>query len=243
MKNYADTVTFAGTEFIPSGLKTAIRSPGDADQHGDGGHGDRKPRWSDLFHRASAAVGTGLGNYYIHYANGILTVKAIDLTITAKDANKNYGDTKTFNGNEFIPPSGLKNSDTVTSVTLTSTERQPPPPSPRLVRLIHRASEAVGTGLGQLQHSLCQRHSNSQTIDLTIAARCEQDYGDTPASWEPISSPAAEEWRHVTSVTLTARERQATATVTAPGPTYPIVPSAAVGTGLGNYNLLYVDAS
>jgi len=42
----------------------------------------------------SAAVGTGLGNYYIHYANGILTVKAIDLTITAKDANKNYGDTK-----------------------------------------------------------------------------------------------------------------------------------------------------
>src|SRR5437667_5695536 len=58
-------------------------------------------------------------NYSITPSNGTLTVKAIDLTITANSTSKNYGDTVTFAGTEFTT-SGLKNSDTVTSVTLTS---------------------------------------------------------------------------------------------------------------------------
>src|SRR5439155_13598377 len=35
----------------------------------------------------------------------------------------------------------------------------------------------------------------------------------------------------------------ATATVTSPGPNYPIVPSAAIGTGLGNYNISYANGT
>ena len=72
----------------------------------------------------SAAVGTGLGNYDIAYQNGKLTVDARDLTITASDTTKTYGDTVTFDG---TTPSidfsvvGLVNSDTVDSMTLTST--------------------------------------------------------------------------------------------------------------------------
>ncbi|PYU05528.1 MAG: hypothetical protein DMG33_10600, partial [Acidobacteria bacterium] len=58
-------------------------------------------------------------NYNIIKKKGALTVSAIDLTITANSTSKNYGDTVTFAGTEFTT-SGLKNSDTVTSVTLTS---------------------------------------------------------------------------------------------------------------------------
>src|SRR2546428_8390652 len=58
-------------------------------------------------------------NYSITPSNGTLTVKAIDLTMMANSTSKNYGDTVTFAGTEFTT-SGLKNSDTVTSVTLTS---------------------------------------------------------------------------------------------------------------------------
>ena len=44
----------------------------------------------------SAAVGTGLANYDISYVNGSLTVEARDLTITATDKTKTYGDTVVF---------------------------------------------------------------------------------------------------------------------------------------------------
>jgi hypothetical protein len=47
----------------------------------------------------------------------------------------------------------------------------------------------------------------------------------------------------VTSVTLSSTGAAATATVTSPGPTYPIVPSAAMGTGLGNYTITYNTAN
>src|SRR5204862_173423 len=45
----------------------------------------------------------------------------------------------------------------------------------------------------------------------------------------------------VTSITLTSRGAAASATVA--GSPYTIVPSAAVGTGLGNYNISYVNGS
>ena len=47
----------------------------------------------------------------------------------------------------------------------------------------------------------------------------------------------------VTSITLTCAGYAAGATVTTPGPTYPIVPINAVGTGLGNYAILYVNGT
>jgi MBG domain-containing protein/Big-like domain-containing protein/centrosomal CEP192-like protein/HYDIN/CFA65/VesB family protein len=69
----------------------------------------------------SAALGTGLGNYTIHYVDGTLTLNKAVLTITAKDASKTYGATVTFAGTEFTFTGGtLFNSDAVSSVTLTS---------------------------------------------------------------------------------------------------------------------------
>src|SRR5205814_3284206 len=71
---------------------------------------------------ASAAVGSGLGNYSIVYHDGTLTVDAITLNITASNHSKNYADAFTFTGSEFTTGlNELKNGDTVTSVSLTST--------------------------------------------------------------------------------------------------------------------------
>jgi hypothetical protein len=47
----------------------------------------------------------------------------------------------------------------------------------------------------------------------------------------------------VTSVSLASAGYAATATVTAPGPDYPITPSGAVGTGLGNYTISYAPGT
>src|SRR5258708_7243652 len=47
----------------------------------------------------------------------------------------------------------------------------------------------------------------------------------------------------VSSVKLTSTGAAAMATVSAPGPTYAIVPSAAAGTGLSNYTISYVNGT
>jgi filamentous hemagglutinin family protein len=68
---------------------------------------------------ASNATGTGLSNYAITYVAGTLAVDRANLTITANDASKGYGQTLTFNGSEFTP-AGLKNGETIGSVLLSS---------------------------------------------------------------------------------------------------------------------------
>src|SRR5208337_246727 len=94
----------------------------------------------------SAAVGTGLANYTITYANGNLTVSAAPLTVTANNRTKTYGQAVTFAGTEFTTV-GLVNSDTVTSATLTSSGAAATATvagSPFTIV----PSAAVGTGLG-----------------------------------------------------------------------------------------------
>ena len=69
----------------------------------------------------SGATGSGLDNYDIQYVNGTLTVldKTV-LTITAKDQSKTYGTVADL-GTTAFTVDGLKGSDIVTGVTLTST--------------------------------------------------------------------------------------------------------------------------
>ena len=64
--------------------------------------------------------GSKLANYTVVTNYGSLTVTKAALTITANNKSKTYGETPSFDGTEFTP-SGLKNGDTATSVTLTST--------------------------------------------------------------------------------------------------------------------------
>lgn len=67
----------------------------------------------------SGATGGSLSNYNITYVNGSLTVNKAQLTITANNRRKSEGASVVFGGNEFSV-SGLRNKDTVETVTIES---------------------------------------------------------------------------------------------------------------------------
>src|SRR4030095_15233832 len=197
----------------------------------------------------SAAVGTGLANYDISYVNGSLTVEARDLTITASNKTKTYGDTVTFD--ETTPSTdfsvvGLVNADTVASITLTSggaAATATVAGSPYAIV----PSAAVGTGLANYDISYANGSLTVEARDLTITASNKtKTYGDTVAFDQTTPSTdfsvvGLVNADTVASITLTSAGAAATATVA--GSPYAIVPSAAVGTGLANYDISYVNGS
>jgi len=119
-KSYGQTTTFTGTEFTSSGLQNGetigsvtLSSAGTAATAGVSG--------SPYAITASNATGGtfSAGNYTITHSNGALTITPAALFITADDASKTNGQTVTFTGTEFTS-SGLRNSETIGSVTLDS---------------------------------------------------------------------------------------------------------------------------
>src|SRR5437588_637403 len=197
----------------------------------------------------SAATGTGLGNYTITYHVGHFTVNAKALDITANDQGKTYGVTFTFAGTEFTTGAGqLVNGDTVTTVTLMSAGAAvtatvtAPGPTYNIT-----PSAAVGTGLGNYTISYHNASVgltvNPKGLDITANDRTKF-YGDTVTfGGTEFTIPAGQlvNGNTVTSVTLTSAGTVATATVA--GSPYAITPSAAMGTGLGNYAISYHNAS
>jgi hypothetical protein len=114
-----------------------------------------------------------LANYTVITSYGMLTVNRAPLTITASNASKTYGQTLIFAGTEFTT-SGLKNSDMVTSVTLTSTgaiATATVTGSPYNIV----ASAAVGTGLGN--------YTISYTVGHLTVSRANPSFSN-------LSSPA-----------------------------------------------------
>jgi hypothetical protein len=110
---------------------------------------------------ASAAVGTGLSNYTITYVTGhTVTVNAAALTITPTSEPKSYGSTLALSA---FTPTGLQNSDTVTSVTLTSlgTAVLAVPGSYPIT-----ATAAVGTGLSNYTIT----YATGSTVTVSKAA-------------------------------------------------------------------------
>src|SRR6185503_14517012 len=129
----------------------------------------------------SAAVGTGLGNYEIDYQDGKLTVDKADLTITAANKTKTYGATIVFDGttpSTDFSVTGLVNSDTVDSITLTSTGAAATATvagSPYDIV----PSAAVGTGLGNYEIDYQDGKLTVDKADLTITANNKtKTYGD-----------------------------------------------------------------
>jgi hypothetical protein len=174
-KTYGQAVTFAGTEFSTSGLLNGdtvtgvtLTSAGAAAVAGVAG--------SPYPIVASAAAGSGLGNYAISYVNGTLTVNPAALTITASSASKTYGQTVTFAGTEFST-SGLLNGDTVTGVTLTSAGAAAGAGvagSPYAII----ASAAVGNGLGNYTISYVNGTLTVNKATLTVTANnATRSYG------------------------------------------------------------------
>jgi hypothetical protein len=250
-KTYGVAMAFAGTEFTTSGFlggdtvtNVTLMSAGAAATATVTGPG---PDYAIV---PSAAVGSGLGNYVISYVTGNLHVNLRQLDITANNATKTYGVTLTFAGTEFTTGVGqLVNGNTVTGVTLTSTGAAAtatftaPGPNYSVV-----PSTAVGTGLGNYNIGYFNGtlHINQAALTITATNRSKV-YGVlyTPNTTTPGTDFTITGTLYngdtVTSITLTCAGYAAGATMTPPGPTYPIAPSNAVGTGLGNYTIGYVN--
>jgi hypothetical protein len=199
-------------------------------------------------------LGTGLGNYLISYTPGTLTINRAPLTVAASNASKTYGDTYTFDtttpSGDFSVSGTLYNGDTVDSVTLSSTGAAATAtfvaPGPTYAITV---SSALGTGLGNYMISYTPGTLTISQAALTVAANnVSKTYGDTytfdtTTPSMDFSVTGLKNSDAVASVTLGSAGTAAAATFVAPGPTYSITISNAVGTGLGNYIVSYTPAT
>ena len=239
-------MAFAGTEFVASGLLfpgdtvTGVTlvgtAAGDASASVAG-----SPYVGDIV--ASAAVGTGLGNYTISYVSGTLTVTAAPLTVTATAASKTYGTTVAFAGTEFTTL-GLLFGDTVTSVTLVGTAAGDAGASVAGSRYVGDivASAAVGTGLGNYTISYAPGTLTVTVAPLTITANSTSKTYGALVTFTGVSPEFS-----ITGGTLVGSDSVDSVTLTSAGAavgasigTYDITPSVALGTGLANYTITYV---
>ncbi|MEN6543983.1 MBG domain-containing protein, partial [Parvibaculum sp.] len=137
---------------------------------------------------ASNAAGTGLSNYTINYVDGTFSVGKAALTVTAENQSKTYGDAFTFDGTEYTV-SGLKNSDAVTSATLTSSGAAATAGvagSPYAIV----ASNAAGTGLSNYTVNYVDGTFSVGQRAITVTADDKsKTYGDVnPAlTWQVTS--------------------------------------------------------
>ena len=167
--------------------------------------------------------------------NGTLTVNPAPLTITAGDDSKTYGTLKSFMGTAFTE-TGLvtANGDVITDVTEISTG---PPKSAPVGTYPIVASGATVSGLSNYNINHVDGTLTVNPAILTIAAEnASKIYGDTLTfSGTAFTDSGLAAGDSVTSVNLTS----AGAKQSVVAGTYPIVPSAAVGSGLNNYTIIY----
>ena len=239
-KTYGQTVTFAGTEFTTSGLvngdtvtSITLSSPGAAATANVAG--------SPYSIYASGAVGAGLSNYNIGYSNGTLTVTPATLTVTANSSSKTYGQAVTFAGTEFTT-SGLVNGDTVTSVTLSSpgaTAGAAVTGSPYTIS----CGSAVGTGLSNYSVGYINGALTVTPATLTVTADSStKTYGQTVTfAGTEFTTSGLVNGDTVTGITLSSSGAAASAAVA--GSPYTIDASGAVGTGLSNYTIGYINGT
>ena len=118
-KDYGVEYTFLGTEFDTTGLVLG-ETLTLADLDSLGAAADASVAGSDYTINIANATGTAdLSNYNVTYDTGLLTVDAVDLTITADSFSKDYGVEYTFLGTEF-DTTGLVLGETLTLADLDS---------------------------------------------------------------------------------------------------------------------------
>ena len=170
-------------------------------------------------------------------ATQTLTVNAAALTITASAQSKTYGSALTL-GTTAFTTSGLLNSDTVTGVTLSSGGAAATATvafSPYTIT----PSAATGSGLGNytITYDTGNLTVNAAALTITASARSKTYGSALTLGTTAFTTSGLLNSETVTGVTLSSGGAAATATV-ALSP-YTITPSAATGSGLGNYTITY----
>jgi len=120
-KTYGDAYTFGDTDYTVTGLKNHDSVTG-VTLASAGAAASANASSTPYTVTASNAAGSGLGNYTVTYTDGTMNVGKAALTVTANSTTKAFGSGLYFTGSEFTT-SGLKNSDAVTGVNLTSPGR------------------------------------------------------------------------------------------------------------------------
>ena len=199
------------------------------------------------FTTSTLTVGVqSIGAYFTPSGNSVgssgslsLTVTPAALTITADSTSKTYGQTATFAGTAFTE-TGLVNGDTITGVTETSTGASAAA-SVGTYNIVPFA--AAGTDLSNYTITYVDGTLTVNPAQLTITANSASKTYGTLAT---LSGTAFTETGLVTANgdTITGVTETSTgAPVSATVGNYNIVPSAATGTGLGNYTITYVDGT
>ncbi|ALG74230.1 hypothetical protein AL072_24980 [Azospirillum thiophilum] len=227
-KTYGDTASLSG--YTATGLKNSdsvtgvsLTSTGTAATAGVGSYGIS----------ASSALGSGLSNYTITYADGTLTVDPAALTVTADAARKTYGDSATLSG---YTATGLKNSDSVTGVSLASTGAAA---TAGVGSYAIAASSALGSGLSNYTITYADGTLTVDPAALTVSAdAARKTYGDA-ATLTGFTATGLKNSDSVTGVSLTSTGTAATAGVGS----YGISASSAQGSGLSNYTIAYADGT
>jgi hypothetical protein len=156
-------------------------------------------------------------NYDITFHDGTLTINPKPLTITANDASKAFGGTKTFAGTEFTT-SAMVGSESVARVTLTSAGADASAiPGPYAIVPSDAVAEA-GTDLGNYNITY------ATTGTLTVTADSNKNLSNlvlSTGAFTPAFSAGTTAYTQsvnsVTSLTVTPTVASTTATVTVNG--------------------------
>nr|WP_121271883.1 MBG domain-containing protein [Pedobacter schmidteae] len=238
-KTYGDAVTFAGTEFTAAGLVNGNTIIG-ITLNSTGAAASATVAGSTYPIVATAANGTGLSNYDITYVNGTLTVGKANLIVVNTDRSKVYG-TALANTDFTGSITGIQNSDNIT-LTRNSTGAPATPPAGSTYPIVATLSDP-DSKLGNYTVSNLDGTLTVTQKALTITAdNRTKTYGDAVTfSGTEFTAAGLINGNTITSVTLNSAGAAATATVA--GSTYPIVATAAIGTGLSNYDITYVNGA
>jgi hypothetical protein len=236
-KTYGQTATFAGTSFTETGLVNGDTITAVAETS-DGAAVSATVGTYNIV--PLAAAGTDLSDYTITYVDGTLTVNKAKLTVTANSTSKTYGQTATF-GTATFTETGLvtANGDTITGVTETSAGA---PISATVGNYNIVPSAATGTGLGNYTITYVNGTLTVNPAPLTITDTESKTYGTLKTFSGTVFTEAGLVTANgdtITGVTETSTGAPVSAIVG----TYPIVVSAATGTGLGNYTITYVNGT
>jgi len=237
-KTYGQTVSFAGTEFSTSGLLNSDAVTG-ASLSSTGAAAGANVSGSPYSIVVTNAVGTGLTNYTISYVNGTLSVGSVVLGSAANNTNRLYGATNPVFTASY---SGFVNGDTVSVLSgapsLTTNAKTNSPIA------TYTITNTIGT-LSATNYVFSFTNGaltiNPATLTVTASNRSKA-YGQSLSfAGTEFSTSGLLNSDAVTSASLTSTGAAPGASVS--GSPYSIVVANALGTGLTNYAISYVNGT
>ena len=235
-KVYGQTLTFSGTEFGASGL-VAGDSVSSASLSSAGALAGAGVAGSPYSIVITNAVGVGLTNYTINYVNGQLTVTAAPLGVSANDTNRAYGSANpvfTVRYDGFVNGDGL---NVVSGAPLLTTGAATNSPVGTYV-ITNSIGTLVATNYNvSLTNGLLTINAGNLTLTASNQAKV---YGQTLTfAGTEFGVSGLVGGDSVSSASLSSAGALAGAGVA--GSPYSIVITNAVGVGLTNYTINYVN--